>query len=261
MRNIYSLLRLIIVISFLALFAGGCVQREFIQSDLEAQKVLLSMSNAFDENKVFSAMAQINLVAPNGNHTMRTAIVIKKPSYLRLEVFSAIGPPDFFLTASPEEIRILIPSRGEIYFGRPTSGNLARFLPWQFNIEDLVMILSGSYPSLRDRNASYQSYSEVNVIRIEIRTPSGNSQIILTGKDGKLQKFVQNDEYGKEMYHVKYEDYKPQSRIAGKITIDMADSVTSICVKYDDIKIEKDSDMSIFELPVPTGTKSILLDQ
>lgn len=260
MRNIYYFIRSIIIISFLALLAGGCVQREIIQSDFEAQRVLMSISSVVDENNVLSAMAQIDLVTLNGHHTARAAMIMKKPSYLRLEIFSPIGPPDFFLTASPDEMRILIPSRGEFYLGRPTSDNLARFLPWQFNIEDIVMIFTGSYPAPRDKDVSYQSYRDGNALRIEIRTPSGNSQIILVGKDGRLQKFVQNDEYGKEMYHVKYEDYRPQSPVAGKITINMADGVTSICVKYSDIKIEKVTDLSIFELPVPTGVKSIWLD-
>ena len=128
------------------------------------------------------------------------------------------------------------------------------------DIEDIVMIFTGFYPSRKDRNVSYQSYSDGNTLRIEIRTPSGNSKIILVGNDGRLQKYVQNDESGKEMYHAIYEDYKPQSYVAGKITINMADGVTSICVKYSDIKIEKVTDMSIFELPVPTGMKSIYLN-
>jgi hypothetical protein len=260
MRNIYYLMCPVIIISFLSLLTGGCFPREIIQSDFEAQRVLLSISSVVDENSVLSAMAQINLVTPNGHHTARAAMIMKRPSYLRLEIFAPIGPPDFFLTASPDEMRILIPSRGEAYLGRPTSDNLARFLSWQFNFEDIVMIFTGSYPLLRDRNVSYQSYPDGNAMRIEIRIPSGNSQILLVGKDGRLQKFVQNDEDGKEMYHVKYEDYRPQSPVAEKITINMADGVTSICVKYSDIKIEKVTDMSIFELPVPTGVKSIILN-
>jgi hypothetical protein len=260
MRNIYYLMRPIIIISFLALLAGGCVQREIIQSDFEAQRVLKSISGVIDENNLLSAMAQIDLVTPNGHHTARAAMIMKRPSYLRLEIFSPIGPPDFFLTASPDEMRILIPSRGEVYLGRPTSENLARFFSWQFDIEDIVMIFTGSYPSRRDRNVSYHSYPDGNALRIEIRTPSGNSQIIFVGNDDRMQKYVQNDEYGKEMYHAIYEDYRPQSSVAGKITINMADGVTSICIKYSDIKIEKVTDMSIFELPVPTGAKSIYLN-
>jgi hypothetical protein len=259
MRNICYLRRLIIIIVSLVLLIDGCIQREFIKPDYEVPSALKSIP-CLGENDILSAIAQIDLVTPNGHHAEKVAIIMKRPSYLRLEIFSPIGPPDFFLTASSDEMRILIPSRGEIYLGRSTSENVARFLSWQFNIEDMVMILSGSYPSLKDEKKTYQSYRQEKDFRIEVRTPLGNSQIIYLGDDGRLQKYVQNDEHGKEMYHVKYEDYKLQKFVAGKITIDMADGITSICVRYSDIKIEKVKDMSIFELPVPNGVKSILLN-
>jgi hypothetical protein len=40
----------------------------------------------------------------------------------------------------------------------------------------------------------------------------------------------------------------------------MADGITSISVKYSELKIEKAADLSVFELPVPAGVKLILLD-
>jgi outer membrane lipoprotein-sorting protein len=75
-----------------------------------------------------------------------------------------------------------------------------------------------------------------------------------------LSKYIRNDESGKEIYQVQYEDYEQESIIAGKITIKMADGVNSISVKYSGLKIETASDLSIFELPVPEGTKIIFLD-
>jgi hypothetical protein len=71
---------------------------------------------------------------------------------------------------------------------------------------------------------------------------------------------MRNDESGKEIYSVQYEDYQQESIIAGKITIKMADDVTSIAIKYSGLKIETAADLSIFELPVPEGIKVIMLD-
>ena len=76
----------------------------------------------------------------------------------------------------------------------------------------------------------------------------------------RVGKYIRNDESGKEIYSVQYEDYERESIIAGKITIKMADGVTSISVKYSGLKIETATDLSIFELPVPEGMKTILLD-
>jgi hypothetical protein len=133
-------------------------------------------------------------------------------------------------------------------------------LPWDFNIEDIVMILSGTYPALPEKEVSSQSYREGNLQRIEVKAKSGSSQTIWIGKKNRLSKYIRINEYGKEIYRVQYEDYEQEGLIAEKITIKMADNVSSLSVKYSGIKIETTEDLSIFELPVPEGLKTISLD-
>lgn len=260
MHNVYSRLLKLIIILLSALLIGGCIQRAVIKPDSRIEKVLMAVSGAIAENDILSAMAQIDLVTPHGYHPVRVAIVMKKPSYLRLELLPIIGTPDFFLSSSPVEMCIFIPSRGEFYRGKPTAANLASFLPWQFNIEDIVMIFTGAYPPIIDGIISYQSYQEKNSLRIEMKSPSDKSQILWVGENNRLLKLASLNEFGQEIYHVNYEDYRPESPIPGKITINMADGITSISVRYTEIKIEKAADLSVFELPVPAGVKLILLD-
>jgi hypothetical protein len=59
---------------------------------------------------------------------------------------------------------------------------------------------------------------------------------------------------------VNYEDYRSESPVPGKITINMADGITSISVKYSELKIEKAITLTIFDLKMPAGVKLILLD-
>jgi Domain of unknown function (DUF4292) len=250
-------------IMFLLLLSGlicGCLQRTTAHLDVPPEKYLAANSGAFTQDKTLSAIAQIDLVTKQGYQPVRAALVIKKPSYLRLELLPVIGTPDFFLAATPVQMSIFIPSRGEFYRGKPTGANLAQFLSWDFNIEDIVTILSGTYPSLPEKDVSSQSYREGNFLRIEMKAKSGSSQTIWIGKKNRLSKYIRNDEFGKEIYQVEYEDYEQESFIAGKITIKMAGSVNSISVKYSDLKIETVSDLSIFELSVPEGMKIIFLD-
>jgi len=244
----------------LTVFASGCIQQTVIYPDYPLEKILASISSAVTEDDILSAMTQINLVTIHGYQPAMAALIIKKPSYLRLELLPIIGTPDFFIAASPEKMSIFIPSKGEFYYGLPTQANLAKFLPWQFNIEDLVMIFSGTYPSLKEKIIAYQSYRENNFLRIEMKTQSGCSQIIWVGENNRLMKLVRNDEQGKEIYNVKYDRYDTQVSIAREITISMADGITSLSIKYSDIKIEKATDLSIFDLPIPANVKTIPLD-
>jgi len=260
MYNVYSRLSKITISLLLIMLTGGCIQRAVIKPDSRTEKVLMAVSGAVAENDILSATAQLDLVTSHGYHPVRVAIVMKKPSYLRLELLPIIGTPDFFLSSSPAEMCIFIPSRGEFYRGKPTAANLAHFLPWQFNIEDMVMIFTGTYPPIIDGIISYQSYQEKNSLRIEMKSPSDKSQILWVGENNRLLKFASLNEFGQEIYHVNYEDYRPESPVPGKITINMADGITSISVKYSELKIEKATTLAIFDLKMPAGMKLILLD-
>jgi hypothetical protein len=250
----------IIFLLLLAVLAGGCVRQTVTYPDFPSEKVLAAISGAVAEDDIVSATAQIDLATIHGYQPAKAALIIKKPSYLRLELLPVIGTPDFFLAASPEKMSIFIPSKGEFYFGLPSQANLIKFFPWQFSIEDIVMIFSGTYPSLKEKVIAYQSYREKNFMRIEMKALSGYSQIIWVGENNRLLKLVRNDEQGKEIYNVKYDHYENHSPIAGDITINMADGITSLSIKYSDLKIEKATDLSIFDLPIPANVKTIPLD-
>lgn len=207
-----------------------------------------------------TGIAQIDLVTAQGRYPVRAAVILQRPSYLRLEMLPVIGTPDFFLAASPDQMNIFIPSQSEFYTGKPTAENLARFLPWSFTIEEIVTILSSSYPPFVGTNVSYESYPDDGLLRIEMKTPSGPSQTIWMEKNERLVKLIHYDPLGRETYRALYEDYAPQSAFAEKITIQWADHVTSVAVKYANLKVEKNSDLSVFQLPIPEGTKTIHLD-
>jgi hypothetical protein len=247
-------------IVLLTVLTGGCVKPIVVHPEYPPEKILAAISSTVAEDDILSATARIDLVTSHGYQPAKAALIIKKPSYLRLELIPIIGTPDFFLAASPETMSIFIPSRGEYYRGLPTVANLEKFLPWQFNMEDLVMILSGTYPSLKGRDITYQSYQENDFLRIEMKVSSGRSQIIWVGVNNQLRKLVVNDEQGKEIYNVTYDHYGSPGSLAGEITIKMADGITSVSIKYSDVKIEKATDLSIFELPIPANVKVMMLD-
>ena len=91
----------IIFLLLLAVLASGCVPQAIIYPDSPAEKIMAAISSAVAEDDILSAIAQIDLGTIHGYHPARAALIIKKPSYLRLELLPVIGTPDFFLAASP----------------------------------------------------------------------------------------------------------------------------------------------------------------
>lgn len=223
--------------------------------DMEASTVC-----RMDENDIFSSLAQIKFNTSEGLYSVKAALIIKRPSYLRVELLPVIGAPDFFLTISPEKMKILILSKGEFYSGRPTVENIKKFLPWPMAIEDMIMILTGGYPSFQETNVFSQMYHEDKIVRLEMKAPSGCSQTIWFGENNKLLKMIRHDEIGEEIYHVHFTYNKNDSECPEEITIRMADGITSLSIKYSDVKIEKQTDLSVFDLAIPDNVKEFTLE-
>ena len=259
MQKQSSLFWKIIILFIITAFNVACARQVIIPHDPSIEKVLFTISSTVAETDILSAFAQIALVTPGGYYPARAALIVKKPSYLRLELLPPMGPPDFFLATTPKEMRILLPAKGEFYQGEPTGHNLSRFLPWQFSVEDIVAIFASTYPPLTG-DVAYLRYTEGNSLRIEMKVRSALAQAVWIGSAGRLIKVMRYDESGKLLYSAEFADYEEDSPIAGKITLSMADGVTSITVKYSDLKIEKAKDLSIFDLPVPAGFKTIMMD-
>jgi hypothetical protein len=259
MQNQSHLFEKILFLIIVVTLNAGCVRQVIIPLDPSTQKILFSISHAVSETDILSGVAEIDLVTSVGYYPARAVLITKKPSYLRLELLPPMGPPDFFLATTPQEMKILLPSKSEFYQGSPTGSNLSRFLPWQFNIEDIVAIFACTYPPLSG-DVVYLRYEEGNNLRIEMKAQCGISQTVWIGSDGRLSKLERFDEKGNFLYRAEFADYAGGGSIAGKITVSMADGVTSITVKYSDLKIEKAKDLSIFDLPVPAGFKQIIMD-
>ena len=246
-------------ILFLSLLACGCAGGAVMESGRHPDPAAM-IRLALRETDRIVATARMDLSTGQGHYPLRAALILQRPSYLRLEMLPVIGTPDFFLSATPREMRIWIPSQGEFYVGRPSAENMARFLPWTLNLEDLVMILSGSFPPLGGAHLSYGRSAEDGGLRVDMKTVSGPSQTIWTENGGRLTRLIRYGSDGKEVYSVRYEDYTPGLSLARKILIQWADNTQSAFVEYSDVNIEEAADLSVFTLPAPDGAKIIRMD-
>jgi outer membrane lipoprotein-sorting protein len=248
-----------IFLFLLSLFSCGFKKPMIANPGFSSGDIKASTFCRMDENDVFSTLALIKFRSSQGLYSVKAAMIIKRPSYFRMELLPVIGAPDFFLTISPEKMKILIPSKGEFYSGRPTVENIKKFLPWAMAIEDMIMILTGMYPSFQEANVSYQTHREDKMVRLEMKAPSGCSQTIWFGENNKLLKIIRHDEIGEEIYHVHYTYNNDDSECPEDITIKMADGITSLSIKYSDIKIEQQTDLSVFNLAIPDNVKEFTL--
>jgi len=259
MRKRLIVPRASIIFILIAVFVQGCFRQAAVLPDSFTAKTLQTLGSAVGDSDVLYTDAQLDLTTSAGAYPARAVLIIKKPAYLRLELLPPIGPPDFFLAATPEKMNVLIPAKGEFYRGEPSGNILSRFFPWHFSIKEMVAIFAGTYPPVNEP-ATYRSYVDENTVRLEIKARSGSSQNMWLDSNNRLIKLVRFDESGNESYTVRFEDYREGMPLARKITITMTDGATSLTVRYSDLKIEKATDLSIFDLKAPEGFQTILLD-
>ena len=246
-------------ILFLSLLACGCAGGAVMESAGHPDPAAMIRLASRETDRIV-ATVRMDLSTAQGHYPLRAALILQRPSYLRLEMLPVIGTPDFFLSATPREMRIWIPSQGEFYVGQPSAENVARFLPWTLCLEDLVMILSGSFPRLDGAALSYGHSTEKGGLRVDMKTAAGPSQTIWMENSGRLTRLARYNSDGKEVYCVRFEDYTPGLALAGKIFIQWAENAMSVCVEYSDVKIETTADLSVFTLQAPEGAKIISLD-
>lgn len=244
----------------LLLFLIGCAGKipAVISTPLEpSSKTTVSSLN---ETIRIVAEARIRLDTAEGSYPVQAVLILQRPSWLRLEILPLIGTPDFFLTATPDAMKILIPSQGTLYRGAPSAQNLDRFLPWAFSVEDLVRLFSGTWPCLSGKTVASEHQEDDGSVRLEISNSTGDSQSVWIGQNGQLTKVIRRSRDGGEMYQVVYEDYPPESPLARLMTISLAGRNTVLTVQYIDVRMEKATDMSVFDLTVAGEIKEIELD-
>ena len=242
--------------------ASGCANGVYVgpERDVPAEQMLKQVSQSIGPDERIVAMVNIDVETAQGRYPVKAAIILQRPSYVRLELMPVIGPPDLFLTATPSEMKIFIPSRGEFYVGKPTSRNLERFLPWSLGIDDMVMILSGTYPSLPGGKPSYETFMEGDLFCVNMKSTLGESQTLWFTKEWRLLKLIRRGINHQEIYQSQYEDFAPDTRLAGKITIHIYNIATALSVRYSDVRMESSKDLSIFDLTVPPGSKIIQMN-
>src|SRR4030066_2493147 len=84
----------------------GCVKSELRTDDYQSKNIYLTAGSKIKETETISAMAEIDLVTLRGQHKMKAVIILKRPSYFRLEILSPLGIPEYYLVVTPEKMHV-----------------------------------------------------------------------------------------------------------------------------------------------------------
>jgi outer membrane lipoprotein-sorting protein len=236
----------------------GCVRQPLLFPDAKDPRLSGGFAAAFGTNDLVRAAAEIDVEQAGSYHTARAALLLKKPSYLRLEILSVMGITGLCVITAPEKMTVYLPSKNEFYSGAPSRQNIGKFLPLPLDAEEIVQVLIGSIPGLTDEGVQRRLEQENDVWRLEMNRPAGVSQTAFFNHKG-LIRLTRSGEDPKQWLSVDYFYENAAESMPSKIVFTTADG-GRVRITYTDVGIEKTDDVSMFDMNIPADATVIDLN-
>jgi hypothetical protein len=119
--------------------------------------------------------ATINLGA--SHFTVEEFITVEKPASLRIEAFSLIGQPLFYLTTDGNVFEALIPSENRFYRGTISSKHFSARFPFFTGIGKIIPLMAGEMTRTDEEGLSTQYSPRDNAYVISQDLPEGSRRI------------------------------------------------------------------------------------
>ncbi|HON59153.1 MAG TPA: DUF4292 domain-containing protein [Smithella sp.] len=246
--------------SFLALCAvlSGCVMQPSLIPDASNGMMSGGWNAALGTNDLVRAMVNIEVEKSKSYHTTQATLLLKKPSYLRLEILSVMGISGLCVIAAPEKMIVYLPSKNEFYSGRPSRQNISKFIPLPLDAADIVPMLTGSIPGLTDDSVEKRLYQENDPWRLDMTWRSGVSQTAWL-KLNRLIRLTRSGDGPQEWLNAEYFYENERESLPSKIVFTMADG-GYIGITYTDLSVEKTDDVSMFNMDLPPNATVVDLN-
>jgi len=223
------------------------------------EHTLAALASADRFDGTFQALTRIELSGDRGAYPLKAAILMKWPDALRIEHLPLLGPPDFFMTLAGSRLQISVPGAKAYWTGAPNRENLSSFLPIGLSGGELIALLRGSCPP-GEGITSVRTVPEADTDagRLDLFDPYGKRLTLWTDPASHhVQRCTRFAEDGKELYTVRFEDYRLLSGRPWPMRIRFTapgPPATKMSVRYTDPVLSPDTVPERFDLPIPPGT-------
>ncbi len=261
------------ILSFLFIISGCAVKKTPVfnyapKEDFSSPRVVLEMIDRDDHFKdSLKAIAHMELNTPRGRYLTKAAVMLKRPSSLRIEVIPVFGPPDLILTVHEDVLKVFLPQKGEFYIGQASANNLEHFFPFSvagLHMEDITCILLGTRPRIKERPLTLNGTSQGNLYRLDITFEKRKVQSLWV--DTENNRLVRVDLFAAgtdPSYNIRFIGHSPagNSVIPDKITISPEGNDKPVLViRYSDVQMAEGDNMAPFDLQPPPGIKTTFIN-
>lgn len=270
------LCRFLVLSGFLALLMfSGCTLTPAVKpvsQDIPLFSPQARWQQLMEEEKnpqALKALARIDLTTSSGRYPLKIAFLLQYPERLRMESLPLFGPPDFYLTIENGELKVFLPQEGKYYIGTPSPVQLASFLPFispHFQLSDMLALLRGTIPLIRDKDIILKGFQEKEEYRLEVYRGEEKAQVFwLKPISNQLVRAARWGNNGELLYSVRFEAYGSLKKAAGfpaRISVTTGPpNPTTLKLSYTDIEILQEIQPELFSLEIPPGIEPLRLNR
>jgi len=261
------------ILSLFFIFPGCATQKAHTVSHISENtfpppQVILEKIDRDDQSKdALKAIAHIEVNTLRGRYPLKAALMVKRPSSLRLEILPLLGPPELILSVHENVLKVFLPQKGEFYIGQASEKNLGSFFPFSMaglQIEDITSILLGTHPRVKEESLTFRGSHDEGFYRVDILSEKRKIQSLLIDREnGKLVRVNLFDNDNNKRYSVRFFGQSVTENLTIPDTITLAsgdDENPYITIRYSDAQRATAAEAASFDLQPPPNVTTISMD-
>ncbi|MDP3937791.1 MAG: DUF4292 domain-containing protein [Deltaproteobacteria bacterium] len=205
------------------------------------------------------AFARVQLSAPRGKFGFSEAINVVRPRQVRLDTIGPFSRVFSVLASDGARLVFLSPDEKRAYTGSPTPENLARFLPFTLDPEDIVAILLGGVPEPSHSPFVSQDRNGRDLL---VRSENRSGSVSLATLDGRtlqLKRLQIMDPTSALAAVVDYAGWKDRGGIAfpSEISIRVPSRDVLMAIRFEEMEPNARIDAGLFSPGLPPGFETV----
>jgi len=213
---------------------------------------LLGEVDAIDARvAALQSQAKVKVEGGSRKGNLTAFVAVAAPASVHLEVLDFFGRPSAILVSDGQRFVLFQAETGVWLRGPATPDNLARILPVALPPEQLVAMLLGRAPRLRDDRPELQIDVEANAFRVDLRAGEQSQQLWV---DPGLRRVVRSQLSGPGGYGVTFEDFTEVRQVPFPRKLSFS-GPARVVLEYTDPRLGEVPPESLFRAEPPTGAR------
>ena len=237
-----------------SLLSAGCPKAQVVAGPGPDAAALYAQAQAAHRiPETLSCDGKAFVEAPENGGRYALHLSVQRPASIRIEALTPLGDPAAVLVAAQGRFALLDLRNNIFYRGPASPRNLSRLIPAPFTPEELVSLITGRIPELRESKP--QSARREGDGYLLVLAAPGTLQQIWLGGDLRVKKVRRSTERGDLLWEVALDEHDDSSgaQLPRLIHLDAPLGKTRVDLRLRNLLAGKPPPQGAFLLGVPQG--------